>query len=367
MVTAMAKDIISKLQANGAVNTVTNADLPKAYISKGSRKGTDLSVTVRNNTTNTTGYFELREKANENSQVSTRQVPFTVNANGISKITIPVKDNYEGNIYVYLNNKLTDLVYLSDGTWNIDYNKNTTTISKFDVTNEASPATTTNEHKLLRNVNVTGTTKDYITIYKTMMGGGLEQNVSAFKSLLFNANATGVGSVKVTLVKKSITNWNDQYTYTIALDGNKEYGINLNQFKSAKNNEAINANDIVAVNFSFATGRGATTTMNIGLSKARFASASIATDISVNTIVIYPNPTIGKFTTSFTSTNNQSLVLKVTEAATGRVVKTQFINATKGSNQVAVDHNLASGLYIVTLEGDNVKLRVAKLIIGKKY
>jgi hypothetical protein len=369
MVTAMAKDIITKLQANGAVNTVTNADLPKAYVSKGSRKATDLTVTVRNNTTNTTGYFELREKANENSQVSTRQVPFTVNANGISYITIPVKDNYEGNIYVYLNNKLTDLVYLSDGTWNIDYNKNTTTISKFDVTNEASPATTTNEHKLLRNVNVTGTTKDYITIYKTMMGGGLEQNVSAFKSLLFNANATGVGSVKVTLVKKSITNWNDQYTYTIALDGNKEYGINLNQFKSAKNNEAINANDIVAVNFSFATGRGATTTMNIGLSKARFAATSVATDITANAMNVYPNPSTGKFTVSFTSEVLQPMVLKVIETSTGKIVKTQFVNATKGANQTVVQlDNITStnGLYIVTLEGDNTKYNAAKLIVNKK-
>ncbi len=369
MVTAMAKDIISKLQANGAVNTVTNADLPKAYVSKGSRKATDLTVTVRNNTTNTTGYFELREKANENSQVSTRQVPFTVNANGISYITIPVKDNYEGNIYVYLNNKLTDLVYLSDGTWSLDYNKATTSISKFDVTNEDNAATTTNEHRLFRNVSVTGTSKDYITIYKTMMGGGLEQNVANYKSIMFNANATGARSVTVTLVKKSISNWNDQYSYTMNLDGNKEYGINLNQFKSAKFNNSINANDIVAVNFSFATGRGATTTMNISLSKARFAVTSVATDITANAMNVYPNPSTGKFTVSFTSEVLQPMVLKVIETSTGKTVKTQFVNAAKGANQTAVQlDNIIStnGLYIVTLEGDNTKYNAAKLMVNSK-
>ena len=366
MVTAMATDIISKLQANGTVNTVTNADLPKAYISKGSRVNTNLTVTVQNNTTNTTGYFELREKANENSQVSTRQVPFTATANGISNITIPVKDNYEGNIYVYLNNKLTDLVYLSDGTWALDYNKNTTSISKFDVTNEANPTTTANEHRLFRNVAVTGASKDYITVYKTMMGGGLEQNVSSYKSLLFNANASGAGSVTVTLVKKSITDWKNQYTYTVSLDGNKEYGINLNQFTSTKFNSAINANDIVAVNFSFNNSRGVPTNMSINLSKARFAATSVATNISVNAIGVYPNPTMGKFTASFTSTAAQPLVLKVVEIATGKTVKTQFINAAKGNNQVAVDNNLASGLYIVTLEGDSDKYNAAKLMVNKK-
>ena len=64
MVESMAKDIITKLQNNAGVNSVTSADLPKAYISKGHRKATDLTVTVQNNTVYTSGYFELQEKAN---------------------------------------------------------------------------------------------------------------------------------------------------------------------------------------------------------------------------------------------------------------------------------------------------------------
>jgi hypothetical protein len=201
------------------------------------------------------------------------------------------------------------------------------------------------------------------------MGGGLEQNVSSFKSLLFTANAIGAGSVKVTLVKKSITNWDNQYTYTIALDGDKEYGINLNQFTSKSNASAINANDIVAVNFSFINSRGVASSMNINLSKARFSSSSIAADVSVNTMGIYPNPSTGKFTTNFTSEIAQPLVLKVIEASTGKTIKTQFINAVKGANQTAVElSNTTStnGLFIVTLEGDNVKFNAAKLIVNKK-
>ena len=77
---------------------------------------------VNNNTAATSGYFELHEKANENAATTTRQVAFTVSANGATNVTIPVRDNYEGDVYVYLNNKLTDLVYLADGTWSLDYN-----------------------------------------------------------------------------------------------------------------------------------------------------------------------------------------------------------------------------------------------------
>lgn len=65
---------------------------------------------------------------------------------------------------------------------------------------------------------------------------------------------------------------------------------------------------------------------------------------------------------------NQSLVLKATSVATGEIIKTQFINATKGSNQVAVtlDNYTDKGIYIITLEGDGIKYNPAKLMVNKK-
>ena len=375
MVTAMATDIVAKLQANGNIYIPNGviADLPKAYISKGSRKATDLTVTVQNNTANTTGYFELKEKANEllsDAQITVRQVPFTVAANGQSTLTIPVSDNYEGSIYVYLNNKLTDLVYLADGTWSIDYNKNNTTIQQFNVINESTiNQSSMNEHRLLRNVQVAATTKDYVSIYKTMMGGGIEQNVAAYNSLLFNANTMGAGSVKITLIKKSITNWNDQYSYTANIGDSKDFAIALNSFKSSKFNTAINASDITAVNFSFITPRNTTTNMSVNFSKVRFSTTTVNAPASetLNVMGIYPNPTMGRFTTTFTSDVAQALVLKVTDIATGKVVKTQFINATKGANKqtIELNNNLTNGNYVVTLEGDEIKYTPAKLIFSK--
>ncbi|MFY7884639.1 MAG: T9SS type A sorting domain-containing protein, partial [Dolichospermum sp.] len=148
----------------------------------------------------------------------------------------------------------------------------------------------------------------------------------------------------------------------------KEYGINLSQFKSSKFNDVINANDIVAVNFSFSNSRGVSTTMNINLSKARFTNSVIASAIEVLTLGVYPNPSNGRFTTKFTSEVAMPLVLKVIETSTGRIVKTQFINAAKGINQVEVtmDNSIsASGSYIVTLEGDNIKYNATKLLVNK--
>jgi hypothetical protein len=371
MVTALASDIIGKLQERGTVIAVTATDLPKAYISKGYRKETNLYLTFQNNTSNTKGYFELREKANENSTVSIRQIPFTINANGVSNINIGVKDHYEGNIYVYLNNALTDLAYLSDGTWSLDYNKNNTSINKFVVTNEANVRNADNEHRLLRNVSVSGVSKDYITVYKTMIGGGLPVDVSKYKALVFTTQSKGASSVTVTLVKKSISQWSKQYSYTQVLEGDKEYSIAYNQFKAQGSSTSLDASDIIAVNFAYNVGRqGVSTALTIDISEARFSdNTTTAAPANGIDIVVSPNPNKGIFMAQYQSIANQNLVLKVVEAASGRVIKTQFIRAVQGQNQTRIEINnnlsLASANYIVTLEGDGVKYKPAKMMIGK--
>ena len=285
-------------------------------------------------------------------------------------MTLPVKDYYEGSIYVYLNNNLTDLVYLADGTWSLDYDKTKSTISKFNVNNEGNYTSKSNEYRLLRNVEMTGTTKDYITIYKTMMGGGLEENILEFKNIIFNAKVSGAGRINVTFVKKGISNWDDQYNYTLPVDGaDKEYIINFNQLKSKKITDLIKADDITAISFSFINGSGVSTPITANLSKVRFTKADISNEIIVQAVNVFPNPSIGKFLAKFTSQTSNTLMLKVYESTTGKLIKTQYVNATIGDNQVAVnlteDNYLTSGVYIITLEGDEVKFAPTKLILNK--
>ena len=371
MVQSMASDIIGKLQSNGVVVAVGNTAITKTFISKGGRKSTNIQFTLHNNSTDTIGYFELREKASEpfnNNQIIVKQIPFLAKANNISSFSIPVSDKYEHNIYVYLNNKLVDLVFFADGTWTLDYNNANTNINSFNVVNESNATVKNDEYRLFRNVTVSGTTKDYITVYKTMMGGGIEQNVSDYKSLLFNASAIGAGTVKITLVKKSIVNWNDQYSYTTTLSSNNEYGINISDFKSTKYTSSLNADDIVSVSFSFINSRGVMTNMNIALSNVRFGNSEFIAP-ALNVMSIKPNPTTGTFIISFVSDIAQPLVLKVIELSTGRVVKTNFINAMKGTNEAKLmleSNKLNSGTFIVTLEGDNINFNPAKLLFLNK-
>ncbi|MFX8801608.1 hypothetical protein ABTM62_20180, partial [Acinetobacter baumannii] len=69
--------------------------------------------------------------------VSPRTIPFSVPANGKTTVTIPVMDNYDASISMYINNQLQDVVYMADGAWSYSAGSNSI-VTSFIVTNDNS-------------------------------------------------------------------------------------------------------------------------------------------------------------------------------------------------------------------------------------
>jgi SdrD B-like domain/Secretion system C-terminal sorting domain len=369
MAQAMASDIITKLKVNGIITQANKNFLPAAYISQGLRNNTSLQLTIHNKTGATEASFELKEKLNENSNETIRKITKPIAANGSTILDLPINDTYESSIYMYINNKLSDLVYLSDGAWNKSFDENTTTLKSFVITNDVNVTDVANVHKLQRNVAISATTKDYVTLYKSIKGAGIEKDLSSYKALQFDATIAGSSKVKITLVKKGITDWKQQYSYILNLDSKNKYAIGLEQFTSTKFANTINANDIVSINFSILNTTGGVATINANVSNMRFTKEDVVYNNSLlsKALGIYPNPNTGKFNVSFMSEMYQTLVLKVVDANTGVVVANKFVEAIKGKNEVKVttDNTRYNGLYIVTLEGDNSSYEPSKILISK--
>ena len=370
--TDIANQILRNLQTYGPIQTKIVNDVPQVYVQKGNRVNNKLELTIQNNTGFNNGYFEVKQKNNENSTQIATTTPFVLKAHTSNIVELDVADNYEANLYMYVNGKLTDLVYLGDGPWTIDYNKNNTTVSKFDVQNEATiPANyfNTNEYRLLRNIEVKATTKENLVLYKTLQGGGIEKDLNEYKGLKFTAFAPGVSQLKITIVQKGILAWDNQFSHTININENKEYSIGLDKFKSALHS-TLKLNDVVGVTFNFINSRGSYNQATINLKDARFTKVDVTQQQTNQSKVvsIYPNPVItSNFNAIFMSDISQSVVLKVIETATGKIVKTQFAQAQKGSNNVRVilPQNTSNGMYLVQLESDEGKYQVQKLLINK--
>ncbi len=340
LVTDMMLEVLNKLKAIAPIETMaSSASLPAAYITSAVRNNGALKFTLKNLSSETIGSFEIDTKANEQADIITKVYQFTMTANGVSVANIDVNDAYEHNIRMVINGKVQDLLYMSDGNWAIDYDKKTTSVSRFTVSNQKATSYTT-DMPLYRNVHIEATTSTYVSVYKLLKGGAATQDLSEFKSINFSAN--GGNNLRITILKNSIANWNDQYTISIPLaDENKDYSINLSDFKSALNTTSIDLTDVTTVIFSIEISSGATTAINSNFSNigfSRTANTTIAAPTStVQEVQVYPNPSNGKFNVAFQASASRSYTLIVTDISTGKAICSRKVDAVKGSNIASID------------------------------
>jgi hypothetical protein len=365
----MALEILNKLNAIMPVEQfVASAELPKTYFTSGNRNGTNLKLSINNQTIFSTGYFEIEEKANEMATIKTkRTVPFSLNAFNKSSVNLPMSDVFESNVSMFINGKLQDQVYMSDGTWGIDYDSTKTVVKKYNVINDTSKGYIAGDYPVFRNVQIQATTSNYVTAYKVLKGAGVAVNLNDYKSLVFTAK--GNAKLKITLAKNSITDFEKQFKYTLPVGNDlKEYRIDLSSFKSANSSTAFDANDIVTAVFAFETFDGRSTTIDAAINNIAF-SKKAAEEVApaVSTLInVFPNPVKGgKFTAKFNSEVNTTATIKITDATSGKVFFTKDVNAVKGENLVPVQMTNLQGLSIsiLTIEGNGLKLQPQKIVI----
>ena len=330
--------ILTQLQQIATIEPLKkNSLLPDTYFVAAKREGANLEMLVQNNLVGTSGYFELQEKANEQSTVVSRKIPFNFSAVQSNSIQLPVSDAFETTVKMYVNNQLQDEVFLSDGAWSIDYNPANTVLNKFEAKND-NRKTVPEELQLYRNVYASVNTTAYFTLLKLMRGGGLPKDISVYQSMKFNAN--GNGTLKITLVKQSVKNWDDQYFVKIPLSNTpKDYLIDLGDFSSLVNKNRIKPDDINAIVFTITNSAGTTSSITQNINNLAFSkeSASYIRSLSSKDIKLFPNPSTGKFNCVFQSDKDVQLQLSITDASKGIVLYRKTVAAVKGSNTVSID------------------------------
>jgi hypothetical protein len=369
----MANDVLAKMDSIKTIVPLANniSDLPITYVSKGIRNVANIELSIYNPTAANNMQLQFVEKKNEQATTIRKSQNYNITSFGTSKISIPVSDLYEHNIYVYVGGKLVDLVYVSDGSWTADYDKAVTTLNKFTVSNETNISFASNEYPLLRNVDIDATTKQNISAYKLIKASGLSKDLTAYKGIKFNASAKGTTTLKITILKRGITKWADQYSYKLSItDVSKEYAVGLDKFLSSASSSKLKVDDITAVIFTWENNRGVNSAIGGTLNKVRFTQEDVSYNQAIvsKEISVYPNPNNGKFNINFMAEEDGALVLKIIDIAKGSVVETKFINAKKGSNTINVVTSISAAnlsTYYLLLEGDGVKYIPKKVMITK--
>ncbi|TAF55856.1 MAG: hypothetical protein EAZ62_01905, partial [Sphingobacteriia bacterium] len=172
------------------------------------------------------------------------------------------------------------------------------------------------------------------------------------------------------LVKNSITDFEKQYHHRLQLSkDNKTYQINLSDFKQLGSDQTIEAKDLTAVVFSFESREGKTIQLDGSLSQVAFTKQEgnpAAIEIQTGEINVYPNPVSGnRFMAQIKSPIQTQVTLRLTDAASGKVLFNREIALSKGTNNVPVQWNsgVAMSIVLLTADGNGIRIQPKKLVI----
>jgi len=368
LVTDLLLEVLKKVEAIAPIEMIGNKNpLPLVYVMEGRRIKENIILKVNNKSNNSSIVFEMDERLNEFSNKQTKTVTLPIAPNAISAIAIPVNDAYESDCRLLVNNQVQDLLYMSDGTWALNYDTTTTKVSKFTVSNATANKIIANEYPLFRNVQFQAKSSNYITAFKVLKGGGGSENLTDYQSIRFSAKGNNI--LRITILKKSITRFENQYTYTMPLgESMQNYAIDLKSFTSAISNKSLLANDITTVVFSIEIPSGNATDIDAAFSNVVFSKQNFEyiNPIAEQEVRVFPNPvTNGLFTCAFKSNVPANVTIKVMDIASGKLVYKTVFNASKGINTVPlnIQNKTVNGLYALSIESRNVTYKTVPLFI----
>jgi|GEM_PF-2020829 len=364
----LTEQILKNVLAAGSLTQVdTNFALPQSWIAHGVRTGGNLVINLTNKTSATSGYVLFQENKSEIAQIDTLTIPVTLTPYGSSVVSVPVKDGYQYEGFLFVNGQNTDLVYMADGNWSLDHDRTLDTVYSYLPGNEPNRVYNDSDYIVYRDLSVTGLESSYLYAYKFLTSGDEPVNLTGYNSLKFSAS--GNRDVTIKLLKDSFYGMPHQYQATVSLSPEvKDYVISLNDFMSDSVSGPIKANDITAIVFAFdfygVQSKFNFYTGGISFSQDKAASMPLSQSKSLN---IAPNPTTGNFECTFYADSHYELELDVADL-TGRVFYRQpvFTNIGRNTVFVTLPQGLPiPGLFMVSLENQSIKYNSVKLSVIK--
>lgn len=361
----LTNDILNNLKSIMPIQqTDVNFVLPSAYMTSGKRNKGNLDVNITSTRTSGNAKIVFIERINELANTDTLQIPFYLVAGSENHFSLPVKDGYEYEGHFYLDDTLTDDIYMADGGWTLDVDHSLTNVITFKPNNNPDRIYADDEYPVYRSVKVNATTSDYVSVYKFITSGQEPVDLSAYHSYKFYAK--GTGTMQVRLIKESVTGFNDQYENDVVLDPNgKSYTVSFDDFTSARLKTPFTANDIKAVVYTFIMG-GVATDFSFFADEQSFSPTAVASvkALSSKAVSIFPNPTKGTFECKFVSEADRDMDIILTDITGNQVYKAP-VHAVMGYNDISVTlpATLPHAILFVQLGNKHVTYGVTKLNI----
>ncbi len=236
-VTNIANNILDGFIADRSLTRLTEIEnIPDVFVKSGYYKGGNLVLDIVNRTGTKSLNFKSNIRKTELSDETTFERILSLSGNNQEQVTIPVGGLFDIGLAITTDNSKTeDALYLADGPWGIDYEKENVTVSNFEINNHTIE-TTQNTYDVERDIKLQGDVKGTINVFRNILAGDLTLASKDYKAVEFDMKSNI--PVEVILVQENLNDWSNRLRHKVVADSLQKITIDFNDFKDAKGNSS---------------------------------------------------------------------------------------------------------------------------------
>ena len=360
----LGEEALSLFNTQKEISNYNNSAPPTVFVKKGKYVNGTLELEVVNKNKTETITFSSGYKRTETSSTEYANKDINLDASYITSMVVNTGNVFDIGFRLENGKDTPDDLFMSDGPWGSDDSSDGTTINNFEIT-QNNDVYTGLGYRVERNINLVAETSTYVAAYRAFTPRFTPVDLSAYSALEFNA--AGTGEVEITILKKSINTWEDQFKATVTLDENTtHFAIPFDHFKS-KSSSDLELYDATSIVFTMSSDGTTVVTKTLNLSDIEFTQKALSVDDNVvpeNETVIYPNPLSSQSDIIFYAEAVVDVDIEIYNI-TGALVNKTTIRTEIGNNKITLyKKNLKTGLYFVKINSKYRTYKSNKLIVN---
>ncbi len=357
----LGEEVVRLLEVQKSINTYNSSSPPTVFVKKGTYNKGKLDLQIIN--TNRSEAVNFNAGVRTTETYNTENITSTLELDGsyITNVELDAGNLFDIGFRIGDGVQVPDDLFISDGAWGYDDTAESTQVTTYNVEPNKENFEE-GEYPIERNIELSGSTGEYVSVYRALTPRYHPIDLTTYKSLQFKAK--GTGTLSVSLIKDSINNWGEHYKKTIVLtDVLEDYSIPFTEFTSTIG-EAFNANDITTVVFTMHSETGGVETKDMSVQQLRFSESSESALVALgDKTYASPNPMGYETLLHFRSKIAEPVKLYVYNQI-GGLAKKMTYEAVEGKNEIKLDRiGLNLGLYFCQIKSNTKTYDTIKLLI----
>ena len=356
----LANEILQLVNLHRPITEYQLSDEPLVFVQSAIYNHGILDLKLMNNNFSTKLIIEGGKRTTETGEEESVYIEEELVAHE-NNLTIEIGSMFDLGIRISTESISTpDDLFVSDGPWGID-DAAQTEILDYTVVPSAIEKTEDN-YPVERGVELTATTADFFSIYRAMTPRFEGVDLSHLNNLSFLI--TGEGILEITLVKESVSVWDDQLHAELPISGvNSRYHISAEDF-ATRSGQTGTWDDISLLVFTQRSMSGEEEQFSITLSDVVFKRGTFSSinPGESNLLAIHPNPV-----DAYVRVTAQNGGILESVAITDLLGQTVYLNESilDGQTQVEVPTgDIGPGVYSIVTKVSGIE-KAKKIIIQR--